>query len=130
MKNRTKEKALIRKATEAMENSYSPYSSFPVGAALLVEDGEIFTGTNVENASLGLSICAERAAIVSAVTKGHRKFEAIAIVGKERGVTPPCGTCRQFMAEFGNFEVILAGTDELVRTTVFELLPLRFELKK
>jgi cytidine deaminase len=130
MKDSLKENILIQKAIEAMENSYSPYSNFPVGAALLTEEGEVFTGTNVENASIGLTICAERSAIVSAVSKGRRDFRAIAITSKRDEPTPPCGMCRQFMAEFGDFEVILVGKNGVVRTTVFELLPMHFELEE
>jgi cytidine deaminase len=130
MKDSSKENILIQKAIEAMENSYSPYSNFPVGAALLTEEGEVFTGTNVENASIGLTICAERSAIVSAVSKGRRDFRAIAITSKRDEPTPPCGMCRQFMAEFGDFEVILVGRNSVVRTTVFELLPMYFELEE
>ncbi|HOI63568.1 MAG TPA: cytidine deaminase [Mesotoga sp.] len=130
MKDSSKENILIQKAIEAMENSYSPYSNFPVGAALLTVEGEIFTGTNVENASFGLSICAERSAIASAVSRGRRSFRAIAIVSKRDEATSPCGMCRQFMAEFGDFEVILVGKDSVVRTTVFELLPMHFELEE
>lgn len=130
MKNSIEEKMLIQKAIEAMEKSYSPYSGFPVGAALLTDDGEIFTGTNVENASFGLTVCAERSAIVSAVSNGKKKFKAIAVASKRSEPTSPCGMCRQFMAEFGDFEVLLAGRENLLRTTVFELLPMHFEMEK
>ncbi|AKI97218.1 cytidine deaminase [Kosmotoga pacifica] len=122
-------RTLIEKALEAKRNSYSPYSKFAVGAALLTEDGEIFQGANVENASIGLTICAERSAIVSAVSHGKTKFRAIAIVGSQKSPTPPCGACRQFMAEFGDFTVLLIGENEILETTVFELLPLQFNLE-
>ncbi|RLL92166.1 cytidine deaminase [Mesotoga sp. HF07.pep.5.2.highcov] len=124
------EKALIQKAIEAKERSYSPYSKFPVGAALLTKEGRVFVGTNVENSSYGLSMCAERSAIVSAVSNGYRKFRSIAIVSDRKEPTSPCGACRQFMVEFGNFEVILVGEGNIKRTTTFELLPMHFEMEK
>jgi cytidine deaminase len=130
MIDRLKEKALIQKAIEAKERSYSPYSKFPVGAALLTEEGRVFVGTNVENSSYGLSMCAERSAIVSAVSNGYRKFRSIAIVSDRKEPTSPCGACRQFMVEFGNFEVILVGEENIKRTTTFELLPMHFEMEK
>lgn len=122
------ERILIHKAIEARSNSYSPYSKFPVGAALLTEDGEIFTGVNVENASIGLTICAERSAMTAAVSNGKRKFLAIAVSGPNSEPTPPCGACRQFMAEFGDFPVFIVGTEKTIRTSVAELLPLNFKL--
>ncbi|AFK06085.1 MULTISPECIES: cytidine deaminase [Mesotoga] len=130
MIDRLEEKALIQKAIEAKERSYSPYSKFPVGAALLTEEGRVFVGTNVENSSYGLSMCAERSAIVSAVSNGYRKFRSIAIVSDRKEPTSPCGACRQFMVEFGNFEVILVGEENIKRTTTFELLPMHFEMEK
>jgi cytidine deaminase len=130
MIDRLEEKALIQKAIEAKERSYSPYSKFPVGAALLTEEGRVFVGTNVENSSYGLSMCAERSAIVSAVSNGYRKFRSIAIVSDRKEPTSPCGACRQFMVEFGNFEVILVGEGNIKRTTTFELLPMHFEMEK
>lgn len=89
---------LIGEAMLAREKTYSPYSSFPVGAALLSESGNVYRGTNVENASYGLTICAERVAIGSAVTAGEKRFEAIAVVVKGGG--SPCGACRQVLYEF------------------------------
>lgn len=130
MKDTSEEKALIQKAIEAKDRSYSPYSRFPVGAALLTVEGEVFVGTNVENGSYGLSMCAERAAIVSAVSRGYRKFRSITIVSNQKEPTSPCGACRQFMVEFGNFEVILVGDERIVRTTSYELLPFHFEMEK
>lgn len=94
---------LLANAAEAMCNSYSPYSKFKVGAALLTKSGKIYKGTNIENASYGLTICAERSAIFSAVTAGEREFEALAIVFSQKDLGPlstPCGACRQVMAEF------------------------------
>ncbi|HAA86009.1 MAG TPA: cytidine deaminase [Kosmotogaceae bacterium] len=120
---------LIQKAREALPHAYSHYSGFSVAAALLTSDGEIITGVNVENSSFGLSICAERSAIVAAVAKQKRHFAAIAIVSSSAKPTPPCGACRQFMREFGDFEVILAGDNEEIITSVSELLPLAFLMK-
>lgn len=90
---------LLREAREALEKAYAPYSGYPVGAALLTRSGRLYTGANVENASYGLSICAERVAAFKAVADGEREFEAVAVV-TENGVTP-CGACRQVLSEFG-----------------------------
>ena len=124
---------LLNKAIEARDGAYAPYSNFYVGAALLCTDGEIFTGANVENASYGGAICAERVAITAAVTHGHRSFEAIAIVGAPNGQAPvdtcmPCGFCRQFMSEFcgDDFEVVLVGDGDVRIYTLGELLPHAF----
>lgn len=89
-------------ALAAAEKAYCPYSNFPVGAAVLTEDGEIFSGCNVENASLGLSMCAERSAVFQTVAKGYRKIVAVVIVTSTSNATPPCGACRQVISEFGN----------------------------
>ncbi len=103
---------LIEAARAARLHSYSPYSRFAVGAALLGASGRIYTGTNVENASFGLTICAERAAVCQAVAAGEKRFTAIAIVGDEPGPTPPCGACRQVLQEFApDLRVVLAGRD-------------------
>lgn len=91
---------LLAAAKETMENSYSPYSRFPVGAALLTDDGHIFTGCNVENANFGSTICAERTAMAKAVSEGFRQFRAIAVVAVRARSCWPCGLCRQFMSEF------------------------------
>jgi len=102
-------KLLVEKAYEAMENSYSPYSNFKVGAALLTEEGEIFLGCNVECASYGATNCAERTAFFKAVSEGYRKFKAIAIVSSSKKQTQPCGICRQVIEEFApDIEVVLA----------------------
>ena len=116
---------LLQKAEEAGRNAYCNYSGFAVGAALLTESGEIYTGCNIENASYPVGICAERVAFSKAVSDGHRKFRAIAIAGGD-SPCPPCGMCRQFMAEFcqDDFEIILS--DKIYRLR--ELLPVRFEL--
>jgi cytidine deaminase len=114
-------------AKEFRERAYAPYSGFAVGAAILTDSGEIFGGANVENASYGLSICAERTAAVSAVAAGHRNFRAIAIAGPESTTTVPCGACRQFLNEF-NPELIVAFTtaDGVEVTTLDKLLPNAF----
>jgi cytidine deaminase len=117
---------LIAKAMEVRERAHAPYSHFAVGAALLGKSGRIYTGCNVENASYGLSICAERTAVFKAVSEDERDFEAIAVV-TEKGVTP-CGACRQVLMEFGeDLQVIVA--DEAGGYRVFslqELLPEAF----
>jgi cytidine deaminase len=111
-------------ARENRARAYAPYSGFTVGAALVTESGEIFHGVNVENASYGLAICAERTAAVSAVAAGHRTFSAIAVAGPETTVTAPCGACRQFLNEF-NPELTVAYTapDGVRMTTLDKLLP-------
>jgi cytidine deaminase len=120
---------LIAKAMEAREKAYVPYSRFAVGAALLGKSGRVYTGCNVENASYGLTICAERAAVFKAVSEGEHDFEAIAVV-TEKGVTP-CGACRQVLMEFGeDIQVIVAnGAGEYRAFTLRELLPEAFTPK-
>ena len=126
---------LIKKAIEMLNFSYVPYSNFHVGAALLTSEGEIYTGCNIENAAYGPSNCAERTAIFKAVSEGKKNFEAIAVVGGKNGkiedFCPPCGVCRQVLAEFckKNFEIILAkSTDEYKIMTLEQLLPESFSL--
>ncbi len=116
---------LIEKAKEARNRSYSPYSRFPIGAALLTEDGEIFTGTNIENASYGLTNCAERTAIFKAVSEGYRKFKMLAVVADTKRPVPPCGACRQVINEFGGkIRVIMANLEgDIVELTGADLLP-------
>ena len=101
---------LFAVAREAMKNSYSPYSKFKVGAALLTKEGKVFTGVNVENSSYGATVCAERTAVVKAVSEGYREFEAIAVASSE-GIASPCGICRQFIFEFGDDIRIITGND-------------------
>lgn len=116
---------LIEAAKRAREKAYVPYSTFPVGAALITEDGTLFTGCNIENASFGLTNCAERTAIFKAVSEGHRKFTAIAVVADTPEACSPCGACRQVMSEFGpDARVILTNLrGHTLVTTVRELLP-------
>lgn len=115
---------LIRKAHAAREHAYAPYSRFTVGAALLTKDGDVFTGANVENASYGMTICAERAAIFTAVSQGYRAFEAIAIVGTPGAAISPCGACRQVLSEFGDdVRIIREGRDDVL---LRDLLPEAF----
>lgn len=125
---------LIRKANEMREYSYCPYSEYSVGAALLAEDGRIFGGCNVENAAYSAGICAERTAIVKAVSEGARSFKAIAVIGGKKLVPDefsfPCGECRQVMREFcdsAQFEIIAARSETDYRCyTLEELLPESF----
>lgn len=128
-------KELIAAAIEARRNSYSPYSHYQVGAALLTADGQIVTGCNIENAAYGPTNCAERTAFFKAVSEGIRNFAAIAIVGSPEGeaITQfayPCGVCRQVMREFcepENFQIIVAKSEEDYRVmTLAELLPESF----
>lgn len=127
-------KELLELAKQAMNNAYAPYSNFRVGAVLLAKDGRIFTGVNIENASYGLTNCAERTAIFKAVSEGVLEFDTLVVIANTDKPVSPCGACRQVMAEFGNFRVILANTKgEYVETSVSELLPLSFsgnELKQ
>ncbi|HKU67178.1 MAG TPA: cytidine deaminase [Candidatus Baltobacteraceae bacterium] len=114
---------LIAHAIAMRENAYAPYSQFAVGAALLTEDGSVFGGVNVENASYGLAICAERTAAVAAVAAGHRSFRAIAIAGPQSTVTAPCGACRQFLNEFNpRLEVAYTTPGGVKVTTLDNLL--------
>jgi cytidine deaminase len=117
---------LVALATEAREKAYAPYSKFAVGAALRAKSGETYVGCNVENASYGLSICAERVAIFKAVCAGQRKFEALAVVTET--LAKPCGACRQVLAEFGlDIQIIIADLDGRREVhTVRDLLPIAF----
>jgi len=101
---------LIAAALGVRANAHAPFSEFKVGAALEGDDGQIYTGCNVENATYGLSVCAERVAVLKAVSEGARKFRRIAVVADTDALTPPCGACRQILWEFcGDIEVILAN---------------------
>jgi cytidine deaminase len=124
-------KKLVIAACAQRGQSYSPYSRFRVGAALLGKSGKTYLGTNVENASFGLSICAERSAVVSAVSAGEQEFTAIAVCADGPTPTAPCGACRQVLLEFGpEMPVILAGENgldgDILELTVGELLPHAF----
>ena len=120
--------ALLKRSVKAKEYSHSPYSKFRVGAALLTDTGEIIDGCNVENASYGLSICAERTALVKAVSMGFKKFPAIAVATDTDEFIAPCGDCRQVIAEFGlECDVYLVKSDlSYKKVSVSELLPLTF----
>ncbi len=126
---------LLEKAELARENSYSPYSKFKVGAALLLKNGSVFTGCNIESASYSMTCCAERIAFFKAVSEGNNEFEAIAIVGGFNDTNEPCmpcGACRQVMAEFCSpeFKIILKNNDEIETYSLSELLPKSFLLNK
>lgn len=116
---------LIEAARKIREQAYVPYSRFPVGAALITEDGSLYTGCNIENASYGLTNCAERTAIFKAVSEGHHRFAAIAIIADTAGPCSPCGACRQVMSEFGpDARVLLTNLHgDTVVTSVADLLP-------
>jgi cytidine deaminase len=117
---------LVRQAIEARQRAYVPYSSFPVGASLLTRSGKIFTGCNVENASYGLTVCAERVAIWKAISEGETEFEALAVATNIGG--SPCGACRQVMAEFApDMPVLITDlSGQATESTVADLLPLAF----
>jgi cytidine deaminase len=127
--NSSERDELIRAALDAQQRAFCPYSDFPVGAALRTMNGAIYHGVNVENASYGLTICAERVAASTAVAAGEREFTAIAVAS--RGGVTPCGACRQFLAEFNpTLPVILVDSlrqDAVRETTLEVLLPSRFE---
>lgn len=122
---------LIEAAKHAREKSYAPYSKFCVGAAVRTKDGKVFTGCNIESASYGLTVCAERVAIWKAVSEGVTEFTEIAVVADTEELTPPCGVCRQIIWEFcGDIPVIFANLqdkDEIVQMS--ELLPRAFDTK-
>ena len=122
---------LIEAARRAREHAEASFSKFKVGAALETADGIIIGGCNVENATYGLTICAERVAMFKAISEGHRKFTRIAIVADTRAPTPPCGACRQILWEFGgNLEIVLANLSaETGRYFLRDLLPLPFDAR-
>jgi len=124
------EKELLDAAKRAYEHAYAPYSKFRVGAAVLLEGGEIFTGCNVENASYGLTNCAERTAVFSAVSAlgGKRvRIRAVAVVNDREVACSPCGACRQVMSEFGpDAEIFYLGPNGMQRSSMRELLPNSF----
>lgn len=117
---------LIKEAIAARENSYTPYSNFPVGAALLLKNGEVIRGCNIENASYGLTNCAERTAIFKAISEGKKDFVALAVAAGEEKPVAPCGACRQVILEFLPKETPVYYANikgEAVETTVGDLLP-------
>ncbi len=120
---------LMRLARQARRRAFAPFSRFKVGAALRTRSGEVVTGCNVENASYGLTLCAERVAVFKAVSEGIRGFEAIAVVADSRRLTPPCGPCRQILWEFcGDITVHMADLHGRTRTMrLSELLPFPFD---
>ncbi|WP_428027516.1 cytidine deaminase, partial [Altererythrobacter sp.] len=124
--------SLIASARRALDNSYSPYSSFRVGAALRFADGTVVTGTNIENASYGLALCAETVAVAKAMDDGHRGgLVEIAVIGETDGAVTPCGRCRQVLSELaqlGDTDPVVwcAGNGEVVQTKLSDLLPRAF----
>lgn len=131
MKLSPEDQALVQAARAARQYAYAPYSDYPVGAAVRTADGRVFTGCNVENASYGLSICAERVAVFNAIAAGAREIAAVAVCTPDGGT--PCGACRQVLTEFAskpeNCTVWVVKPDELLaRYTLTELLPYRFRL--
>ncbi len=118
---------LIEAAKKARKNSYSPYSKFKVGAAVLTKSGKIYGGCNVENASYGLTNCAERTAIFKAVSEGEREFAALAIIADTKRPIPPCGACRQVIEEFKINTIIMSNLAGDIKTaTLEEILPFSF----
>jgi cytidine deaminase len=122
---------LVEAARRAREHAHAAFSHFKVGAALLTDEGVIVTGCNIENATYGLTICAERVAMFKALSEGHRRFTHVAVVADTDAPTPPCGACRQILWEFGgNLEVILANLREHKGThRLADLLPLPFDAR-
>ena len=123
--------ALVAAAAEASKNSYSPYSGFKVGAAALTESGDVYTGTNIENASYGATMCAERVAIFKAASDGMRRIVALAVYGGGADYAYPCGICLQVLSEFaGDISVYVAGKAGVKRSALSELLPHPFDKSK
>ena len=122
---------LLRMAHDAMKNAYVPYSNFPVGAALLCEDGSVYTGCNVEGASYGNAICAERTALCKAVSEGKRRFYTLAVTANTEDFCTPCGICRQMLYEFSPDLRVLCGSRDGSHTvhSLKELLPCAFSAK-
>jgi cytidine deaminase len=120
---------LVSAAAEARERAFAPYSGFRVGAALVAEDGTVFTGCNVESASYGLTLCAERVALVKGVSEGHRRFTRVAVVADTERLTPPCGACRQLLWELApDATVILANLNGArAEFAMRDLLPYGFD---
>ena len=125
------EKELIEKATKVREKAYAPFSNFKVGAAVRTKSGKVFTGCNVESASYGLTVCAERVAIWKAVSEGEKEFTHVAVVADTKELTPPCGVCRQIIWEFcGDIPISFANLEGKTETLQMkELLPRAFDTK-
>lgn len=125
----SEEEKLIAAARQAREFAHAPYSGFRVGAAVRTKSGRIFSGCNIENASYGLTLCAERVAIFKAVSEGEREFDSIVVVADTEKLTPPCGACRQIIWEFcGDIPVILANLKgKIERESAGKLLPRPFD---
>src|SRR5262245_34501905 len=122
---------LLAAARMVRENAFAPFSGFKVGAALETADGQVITGCNVENATYGLTVCAERVAVFKAISEGYRQFARVAVVADTEAPTPPCGACRQILWEFGgDLEVILGNLkEEKARYRLKDLLPLPFDAR-
>lgn len=127
------EQTLCKRAIEAMQRAYAPYSGYLVGAALLGVSGKVYTGCNIENVSYTPTVCAERTAFFKAISEGEQRFSMLAVAGGKdgviKGIFPPCGVCRQVIAEFcdPDFPILLvSGTDTFEKTTLKELLPFSF----
>jgi cytidine deaminase len=122
-------KALVTAARHARRRARAPYSGFAVGAALETADGSVITGCNIENATYGLTVCAERVAMFAAIAQGHHAFRRIVVVADTASPTPPCGPCRQILWEFGgNLEVVMANlTRETARLQLADLFPMPFD---
>ena len=129
--DRQTEKMLLERAKETLGHSYAKYSNVHVAAALLTNDGSVYTGVNIENSSFGLTICAERSVMFTAIGQGHRSFKAMAIVSDSEYINSPCGSCRQVMIEFSpEMEIVLDSPAGKFRYTAEELLPGAFSMKE
>src|ERR671916_301608 len=126
-----KEKELVEAAREVRERAYAPYSNFKVGAAIRTNEGKIYTGCNIESASYGLTVCAERVAIWKAVSEGERQFTELAVVADTETLTPPCGTCRQIIWEFARGAAIVFANleGESEEFHIADLLPRAFDAR-
>ena len=125
------DRELLQRASAVRRQAYAPYSQFRVGAALLGESGRVYPGCNVENASFGLTVCAERNAVAQAVARGERAFRKLALVADGAEPVMPCGACLQVLAEFGDLEILSAKAGgPFVRTRLSDLLPKAFRLDR
>lgn len=122
---------LVEQAIKAKEKAYAPYSNFKVGAVVVTDDNKLYTGCNIENVSYGATNCAERTAIYKAVSEGHYKIKALAVVGDESDFTYPCGICRQVIQEFATEDfqiVIIKNKEEYMVKTLEDIFPLAFKI--